>query len=134
MRPDRAVPSPGTRALDELDQAPWAELRHAYGPATDVPEQLRALVCGDGEHRTQAWDRMWSALYHQGSVYEATLHAVPFLLHMLAEETTPHPARVLVSLPSSPNAEHGFRQSSPTPLRVERYPRHTRKHNTAQVP
>ncbi|SCD32109.1 MULTISPECIES: NAD(P)H-binding protein [unclassified Streptomyces] len=98
MRPDRAVPSPGTRPLDELDQVPWAELRHAYGPATDVPEQLRALVRGDRERRTQAWDRMWSNLYHQGSVYEATLHAVPFLLHMLAEETTPHPARVLVFL------------------------------------
>ncbi|MFD4863428.1 hypothetical protein ACFWM9_45690, partial [Streptomyces atratus] len=32
----RDVPSPGTRPLDELDQVPWAELRHAYGPATDV--------------------------------------------------------------------------------------------------
>ncbi|MGW1653814.1 HEAT repeat domain-containing protein [Streptomyces atratus] len=98
MRPDRDVPSPGTRPLDELDQVPWAELRHAHGPATDVPEQLRALVRSDRERRTRAWDRMWSNLYHQGNVYEATLHAVPFLLHMLAEETTPHPARVLVYL------------------------------------
>ncbi|MFI8434935.1 hypothetical protein ACIGJO_14465 [Streptomyces sp. NPDC079020] len=81
---------PATRPLADLDQVPWAGLAHCYGPATEVPSQLRDLASPDEEARTRAWDRLWSNLYHQGNVYEATAHAVPFLLHLLTDETTPH--------------------------------------------
>ncbi|MEV1147390.1 hypothetical protein [Micromonospora sp. NPDC049799] len=32
-----------TDPLAGLDDLPWESLHHAYGPAVDVPDQLRAL-------------------------------------------------------------------------------------------
>ncbi|MET9663494.1 hypothetical protein [Streptomyces sp. NPDC006510] len=83
------APPPITRPLTDLDQVPWADLCHAYGPATVIPSQLRDLTSLDQATRDQAWHRMYSNLYHQGSIYEATPHAVPFLLHLLADERPP---------------------------------------------
>ncbi|WP_457518629.1 hypothetical protein [Streptomyces sp. TE33382] len=68
---------------------PWAELTHCYGPATGVPTQLCDLASPDEDTRTRAWGSMGSNLYHQGDVFEATAHAIPFLLHLLADDTFP---------------------------------------------
>ncbi|MEW2632653.1 hypothetical protein AB0903_13595 [Streptomyces sp. NPDC048389] len=87
-----------TRPLTDLDQVPWAELRHCYGPATNVPAQLRDLTSPDEDTRAKAWYRTESNLYHQGNVYEATPHTVPFLLHLLADEATPGRKRLLCYL------------------------------------
>lgn len=94
MTPGLATP-PVTRPLTELDDVPWAELRHCYGPATEVPSQLRDLTSPDEATRAKAWYRTESNLYHQGNVYEATPHAVPFLLHLLADEATPGRKKLL---------------------------------------
>ncbi|MEU2674719.1 hypothetical protein ABZ622_38970 [Streptomyces sp. NPDC007164] len=94
MTPEPAT-LPVTRPLADLDRVPWAELRHAYGPATDVPAQLRDLIAPDQDTRDQAWFRTESSLYHQGNIYEATPHAVPFLLHLLAGEATPGRKKLL---------------------------------------
>ncbi|MET9661657.1 hypothetical protein [Streptomyces sp. NPDC006510] len=94
MNPEPATPL-GIRPLDELDQVPWAELMHCYGPATEVPAQLRDLIAPDQDTRDQAWFRTESNLYHQGNIYEATPHAVPFLLHLLADEATPDRKKLL---------------------------------------
>lgn len=71
--------------LDGLDNIDWHGLFHAYGPADDVPETLRALA----EGKTSAEDAtsvFWGNIWHQGTVYEATAYAVPFLLQLLQEE------------------------------------------------
>ncbi|MEL5957557.1 hypothetical protein AADR41_22835 [Streptomyces sp. CLV115] len=94
MNPGPATP-PDIRPLDELDQVPWAELKDCYGPAADVPAWLRDLTSRDEDVRTRAWGHMESRLYHQGDVYEATPHAVPFLLHLLADEATPGRKKLL---------------------------------------
>ena len=72
--------------LLSLDDARWNQLSHAYGPATDVPDQLRALERGDD--RDDATDRdelFWSALCHQGTVYTATYAAVPHVVAIGAQ-------------------------------------------------
>lgn len=69
--------------LNGLDQVDWARLTHAYGPADDVPDQIRDLVSPDGERRRKALWALNGNIYHQGTVYEATAHAVPFLLEVL---------------------------------------------------
>ena len=35
--------------LAGVDNIPWQDLRHAYGPADDVPGLLRALALGSDE-------------------------------------------------------------------------------------
>jgi hypothetical protein len=65
--------------LEGLDSINWGQLRHAYGEASDVPDLLRALADGDEE----AWSDLYANLWHQGTVYQATAYAVPFLREIL---------------------------------------------------
>ena len=60
----------------------WRELRHAYGPATDIPELLtKAQTDTRRGHITDStWFRLWSALCHQGDVYSASYAAVPHVV------------------------------------------------------
>ena len=68
--------------LDGLDGVPWDQLEHAYGNASDVPEILKRIAEGDGEAIGELFGNIW----HQGTVYEATAHAVPFLVQLLEVE------------------------------------------------
>ncbi|ALV37980.1 HEAT repeat domain-containing protein [Streptomyces sp. CdTB01] len=65
--------------LEGLHEVDWAELGHAYGRAQDVPEQLTEL-CGDDEvAREGAMTSLLGNIFHQGTRYSASPHAVPFL-------------------------------------------------------
>lgn len=72
-----------TAMLERLDEIPWASLHHAYGPAGDVPGALRSLVHSDEASRREAIDLLYSSIWHQGTIYEATSHAVPFLVELV---------------------------------------------------
>lgn len=71
--------------LDGLDEINWRDLSHAYGPADDVPELLRALAEGNCSAE-DAVGEFWGNIWHQGTVYEASAYAVPFLLELVQEE------------------------------------------------
>ncbi|WP_157963690.1 hypothetical protein [Actinocorallia populi] len=70
------------RSPDELEAVDWAAHWHAYGDAGGVPDLLRELYTGDPGRYDKALDELESALLHQGSVYPATVEAVPFLVHV----------------------------------------------------
>ena len=74
--------------LDDLDLVPWAELTHAYGPADDVPDQIRALASSDKERREKAMWSLYGNIFHQGTRYQATPYVVPFLLELLQDSRT----------------------------------------------
>jgi len=68
-----------------LQSSKWAELRHAYGNASDIPElltRLRELPTSEGQ--AEPWFTLWSALAHQGDVYSASFAAVPHVIAALA--------------------------------------------------
>lgn len=71
--------------LEGLDRVPWESLTHAYGPAADVPNMLRALASADAEEREDALWALYGNIWHQGTVYEATAHAVPFLYELVRD-------------------------------------------------
>jgi hypothetical protein len=75
--------------LEGLDAVPWHELHHAYGPADDVPGLLRDLAAGDETVRERAIDELFGSLDHQGTVYEASAFAVPFLAEIATDRGTP---------------------------------------------
>jgi hypothetical protein len=81
--------------LEGLERVDWPRLRHAYGPATDVPGLLRALTAVDRDTREQTVFDLFSNIYHQGTVYEATAPAVHFLIELLGEPAVPAKADVL---------------------------------------
>lgn len=84
--------------MTDLDSVPWAELHHAYGPATDVPAQLRALSSADAEERRRAHHDLGGNVYHQGTRWQASCHVVPFLAQLVDDPTTPDRAHVVALL------------------------------------
>jgi hypothetical protein len=88
--------------LDGLDQIPWNNLAHAYGPADDVPELLRAMQTAPPDLRGEdspLW-QLFGNIYHQGTVYEATSYAVPYLIGLAADAETPDRIGILSLLAS----------------------------------
>ena len=72
------------RPLTELDLVDWGAYQDAYGPATETPTHLRALLSPEAVQREEALDVLEAALFHQGiAPCEAFLPALPFLLFVL---------------------------------------------------
>ncbi len=65
--------------LDNLETIAWSELKHAYGKAGDVPGMIRSLGSPDEHVRRDALGALFETICHQGTVYEASPFAVPFL-------------------------------------------------------
>jgi hypothetical protein len=66
-----------------LDSPAWADLDHAYGEASDVPDLLDLTEQGDEE----AEEELWAALWHEGEVFTASYAALPHLIRMVASES-----------------------------------------------
>ncbi len=86
----------GFAALDELDQVDWSRLEHCYGKgvvslgdagnvslaiAGDVSRSLAALRADPSLAISEG---LYSNICHQGTVYQATAHAVPFIAAVAA--------------------------------------------------
>ncbi len=94
-RPRDSVPS--LPALDGLDDVDWSGLQDAYGPATNVPARLRALVSPTSEHQYFACQDLFQTILHQGTVCSATAAIIPFLFNLL-EEDGPHDKTMVANL------------------------------------
>ena len=69
----------------------WSQLRHAYGPADDIPG---LLARAEPDQRSPVWTELWSRLCHQGTVYPASFPALSMLTEIAgrwssAERTMP---------------------------------------------
>jgi hypothetical protein len=69
--------------LEKLDSVDWASLQHAYGSAADIPNLLRSLLSEDEQIRDNAIYELFGNIHHQGTVYEASSYAIPFLMEFL---------------------------------------------------
>lgn len=68
-----------------LESNRWSELQHAYGDASNIPALLSQLInlpSSNGDE--EPWFSLWSALAHQGDVYDASFAAVPHVIHAAA--------------------------------------------------
>jgi hypothetical protein len=89
---------PGQPDPSVIDEIPWVELSHAYGTAIDVPDQLRAVLDPDAEKRRSTFYSFTCNLFHQGSVYSATVPAIGVLQQMLRYKEVPDKAKILDTL------------------------------------
>jgi hypothetical protein len=69
--------------LEKLDSVNWQRLRHAYGPAEDVPALIRSLDAPAAKTRAAATEKLAGALAHQGTLYSASPRAVPFIVELV---------------------------------------------------
>ena len=94
--------------LTGLDDLPWAQMEHAYGPAHEVPAILRNLIDPDPATREYALDAMYGGVHHQGDVYDSTLASIPFLLRIAVTTGLPGRADVVELLGSIGGAGEDF--------------------------
>jgi hypothetical protein len=90
-----ALPTTDHDPLSGINKVPWERLHHAYGPAVDVPGQLRALRSPDEQLRARAHAEMRGNIYHQGTRWQASCYAVPFLVALVADPSTPERSAVM---------------------------------------
>src|SRR5262249_42376794 len=76
--------------LQGLGAVPWADLEHAYGPATDVPALLRKLLDADPKVRSEVLWTLYGNVFHQGTRYPATPYVIPFLIEMCVSPDVPN--------------------------------------------
>ena len=81
--------------LEALSTVDWGKLRHAYGWATDTPDDIRGLVDPDPQVRAYAFDQLGMSIVHQTSLCPAAAAAIPFLTEIVASPETPDKALVL---------------------------------------
>lgn len=113
---DRGL-EPDLVVLEGLGSINWSSLGHAFGPAHDVPKLLRELANADASIRDEAAAELCSNIYHQGSVYEATSAAVPFLSE-LARADLPDPGPVLMVLLAVAEGADGQRRMTAVGRRI----------------
>lgn len=90
----------GFDALDELDHVDWSALTSAYGKGV-VGDELygnvqRSLALLRQDSNTALGEGLWSNVCHQGTVYEVTAFALPFLAAVAAGDV-PSEVRMGVS-------------------------------------
>lgn len=81
-----------------IDEVPWPNLTHAYGPAIDIPHLIRALTSPDLKVRNESWYELHENLWHQGTIYQATAHAVPIFMRLLENPSTAGKYEILAYL------------------------------------
>jgi hypothetical protein len=84
-----ASPSIDETALEGIYVIDWQMLDDAFGPANDVPALLRAILSTVEDHRDFAFKLLHETIWHQGTIYEATSYAVPFIQKILLSPQTP---------------------------------------------
>ena len=60
------------------------------------PAHLVAAAVGDDRCRGLAWDALWGTIHHQGTVYSATVAAVPIVTALARWEVYPNRSMALV--------------------------------------
>jgi hypothetical protein len=86
----------------EPDQLDWGKLRGPYGTGEHIPHALDDLRSNDDKERASAVGFLMEHLWHQGTVYEVTAPAVPFLADAALGEVAKREDRIwLISLLTS---------------------------------
>lgn len=84
--------------LEGLDSIHWSRYYHAYGSADDIPGLVRAFTSPDSELRGRACYDLMNRLAHQGTRWEASHLAIPFLCELVKEPSTPDRSSVMMCM------------------------------------
>jgi hypothetical protein len=88
------TPVKSSHSVSDID---WSELDDAYGSAVEVPNRLRALADPQPATQRAALAELWGTVWHQGTVYDCTPVAVPFLTDIAVSPDVDAAARAEVA-------------------------------------
>lgn len=74
--------------LEGLEEIDWRALQ-SMGGEESIPRFIRQLTSADPNVREKALEHLFMTIWHQGDVYPATYHVVPFLIELLQSPSTP---------------------------------------------
>lgn len=94
--------------LEGLDEINWSQLHHAYGEANNVPQLIRKLLSKNEQERNEAISDLFQIVWHQGTVYEASSYAVPFLYELLKSPETPDKLSIAFLLANLATGRNGL--------------------------
>lgn len=86
------------KALEGLNKIDWSMLHHAFGEAGDFPALFLATFSSNERDREFALKLLFETIWHQGTVYQASAYAVPFLLGALESPETPDKTSIAILL------------------------------------
>jgi hypothetical protein len=92
--------------LEGLQEIDWPSLSQAYGQAGDVPDLIRGLLDSDPQKRQESLYLLYSTIWHQGTIYEASAYAVPFLFELLRSPDTPDKSGIAMLLADLADGAH----------------------------
>jgi hypothetical protein len=78
-----------------IDDLPWQEMSHAYGPSIDVPSDLKRVASSDPRIRKNALWNLSGNIYHQGDIFDSTAAALPFLVTLAGSQLLPNRKEIL---------------------------------------
>jgi len=70
-------------ALAKLYDVDWSSVHHAHGEASDFPILINAALSTDEMDRDFALRLLHETIWHQGTIYQATAFAVPFIVDLI---------------------------------------------------
>ncbi len=119
--------------LEKLDTIPWKELQHAYGSAADVPDTIRSLTFSDKELRKKALWVLYGNIFHQGTRYEATPYAIPFLFELIESEYIEERHKLIYYVVHlALGYENSYLLEGINPRQIKAELRHTHEHMSEQ--
>jgi|GEM_PF-3824768 len=74
------------RIIEQIDSVDWKSYSDAYNESAVLPEVFKRSISDDAEDSEDAWIELFERVWHQGTVYSVTSHAIPILLS-IAENT-----------------------------------------------
>lgn len=84
--------------LEKLGDIKWSQLTHAYGSAEDVPGIIAGLASENEALREKSYDSAYYIIFHQGTRYQASAAAIPFLFELLQDSSVPQRERLIYLL------------------------------------
>src|SRR5689334_942328 len=94
--------------LEGLDKINWSQLHHAYGKASDVPILIRKLLSQDQNERDEVLEDLFSNIWHQGTIWEASSYVIPFLWELIKSPETPDKLQIVFLLTSLAIGKHAY--------------------------
>lgn len=86
--------------LDGLDDIDWASLGSATGTADELPAMLRAIAAGAEPEAGNAVGDLVNEVFHQGTVWDCTEPAIPFVVELVLDPSVPHRSSLVYLLGS----------------------------------